>query len=84
MTMNFSLPTAWQSPPAEFSFVPFWFWNDDLSMPELLRQLNDFQAHGVEAFVIHPRVGLPRHLGWMSRPLLDHMRFAIEQAQARG
>ncbi|MAS32524.1 MAG: hypothetical protein CL610_00870 [Anaerolineaceae bacterium] len=79
-----NLPAEWQRPPAEFSLVPFWFWNDDLDDNELARQIDDFQAHGIDAFLIHPRVGLPRHLGWMSRPLLDKMRFAIEQAQARG
>lgn len=78
------LPQGWQNPGAEFSLAPFWFWNDDLDEAEIARQMADFQAHGVDAFVLHPRVGLPRHLGWMSRALLDKMRFAIEQAQARG
>ncbi len=81
---NFQLPQDWHQPPAEFSLAPFWFWNDDLSEAEIARQMADFQAHGVDAVVIHPRVGLPRHMGWMSRPLLDMIRFAIEQAQARG
>ena len=27
---------------------------------EIARQMAEFQAHGVDAFVIHPRVGLPR------------------------
>ena len=78
------LLAEWQHPPAEFSFAPFWFWNDELQASEIIRQLADFQAHGVDAFVIHPRVGLPRHQGWMSQALLDMMRLAIEQAEARG
>ncbi|MBN1965025.1 MAG: hypothetical protein JW910_10275, partial [Anaerolineae bacterium] len=78
------LPPGWLDPPAEFSLVPFWFWNDDLTQAEIARQMDGFQAHGVAAFVIHPRVGLPRQFGWMSRPLLDMMRFAIEQARQRG
>jgi hypothetical protein len=68
----------------EFSQVPFWFWNDQLSEAEILRQIDDFQAHGVHAFVIHPRAGLPKHLGWMSSELLGFMRFAIEEAASRG
>lgn len=80
---SFELPQGWHHPPAEYSLVPFWFWNDDLSQEEIVRQMADFQAHGVDAFVIHPRAGLPRRLGWMSRPLLDMMRFAIEEAQKR-
>jgi hypothetical protein len=68
----------------EFSQAPFWFWNDQLSEGEIVRQLDDFQAHGIQAFVIHPRAGLPRHLGWMSDELLRYMRFAIEEAARRG
>ncbi|MDE0838182.1 MAG: hypothetical protein OSB41_03920 [Kiritimatiellae bacterium] len=67
----------------EFSHAPFWFWNDALSEAEIARQLDDFQAHGVHAFVIHPRAGLPRSLGWMSDELLNYMRFAIEEAARR-
>ena len=52
------LPKQWHTPPPEFSQAPFWFWNDDLSEAELTRQLDDFQAHGVHAFTIHPRAGL--------------------------
>jgi len=68
----------------EFSQAPFWFWNDRLDKAEIVRQLDDFQAHGVHAFIIHPRAGLPRDLAWMSRGLLAYMRFAIEEAARRG
>ncbi|QPC82015.1 hypothetical protein G4Y79_20355 [Phototrophicus methaneseepsis] len=76
--------SMWQRPPAEFSLAPFWFWNDRLDEEELTRQLDAFQAHGVHAFVIHPRVGLPRDMGWMSPELLNKMRFVIEEAHKRG
>lgn len=82
--MTQALPSEWIRPPAEFSLAPFWFWNDELDETELSRQLDEFQSHGIDAFVIHPRLGLPEHLGWMSDGLLDKMRFVIEQAQARG
>jgi hypothetical protein len=82
--MMIQLPRDWLTPPAEFSLAPFWFWNDALTEAEIARQLDAFQAHGVDAFVLHPRVGLPRHMGWMSRALLDMMHFAIEHAQRRG
>lgn len=69
---------------AEFSHVPFWFWNDALSEEEIARQMADFQGHGVQAFVIHPRAGLPRDFGWMSPRLLHYMGFAIGEAARRG
>ena len=65
-------------PPREFSALPFWFWNDELTEAELLRQIADFEAHGVYGFVIHPRVGLPRDTGWMSDRLLHFVRLAVE------
>jgi len=77
------LPADWIDPAAEFSLCPFWFWNDALSKPEILRQMDDFRAHGIYGFVIHPRAGLPRTIGWMSKSMIDFMRFAIEQAAER-
>jgi len=70
----------WANPPREYSQAPFWFWNDDLSEQEIARQMDDFCAHGVYGFVIHPRAGLPRSIGWMSERMIHFMRFAIEQA----
>lgn len=77
------LPQEWLDPPSEFSQAPFWFWNDDLSEKELLRQMEDFRAHGVRGFVIHPRAGLPKSIGWMSERMIGFMRFAIERAAER-
>jgi hypothetical protein len=57
------------SPPHEFTLMPFWFWNDALDEAEILRQIADFEAHGVYGFVIHPRMGLPREIGWRSESL---------------
>lgn len=70
-------------PPREFSLCPFWFWNDALDEAEIGRQMDDFQAHGVHAFVIHPRVGLPRSIGWMSDAMGRFVRFAVEEAARR-
>src|SRR5512145_2110408 len=52
--------------PREYTVMPFWFWNDDLSEKEILRQIDDFEAHGVYGFVIHPRIGLSEEIGFMS------------------
>ena len=71
-------------PPREFTLVPLWFWNDVLTEEELVRQIEDFQNHGVYGFMIHPRVGLPRDIGWMSQRLLHFMHVVIEEAKQRG
>jgi len=80
---NVELPGGWIEPSPEFSLAPFWFWNDALNEKEIARQLDDFKAHGVYGFVIHPRAGLPRDIGWMSESMIKFMRFAIEQAAKR-
>ena len=77
------LPDGLVQPPREFSVMPFWFWNDALDEDEIVRQIRDFEAHGVYGFIIHPRVGLPRDLGWMSERLLGFYRVAIEEARRR-
>jgi hypothetical protein len=73
-------PAGWLETPVEFSLCPFWFWNDELSEKEIARQIKDFRAHGIYGFVIHPRAGLPKSIGWMSKNMIEFMRFAIEQA----
>lgn len=72
------------SPPREFSVMPFWFWNDALDEAEIIRQINDFKSKGVYGFVIHPRVGLPPELGWMSDHLLHFYEIAIQEAKRQG
>jgi hypothetical protein len=68
----------------EYGVMPFWFWNDDLDEAEIVRQIADFDRHGVGGFVIHPRVGLPRRLGWMSDALLRFYAVAVAEARRRG
>jgi hypothetical protein len=77
------LPGAFINPPAEFSVMPFWFWNDDLKEEELIRQIADFDAHGVSGFVIHPRIGLPKEMKWLSPEMIHFMRIAIAEASRR-
>lgn len=82
--MPTSLDRIISTAPKECGLFPFWFWNDRLDAQQLLDQLDAFERNGVYGFVIHPRVGLPRDQGWMSRSLLDFYRLVIEQADRRG
>lgn len=72
-----------KNPPREFSVMPFWFWNDELKDEELIRQMADFEAHGVFGFVIHPRIGLPQDTGWMSPKMIHAMKVALAEAERR-
>lgn len=70
-------------PPREFSLMPFWFWNDTLQADEILRQIKDFDEHGVYGFVIHPRMGLPASTKFLDEKMLGLMKLAIEEAEKR-
>ena len=78
------LKKAFLQPGDEFSPMPFWFWNDELTEEEILRQIHDFQEHGVAGFVIHPRKGLPNTIPYMSDRYMLFVRVAVEEADQRG
>lgn len=71
---------VFRDPPREYSLVPFWFLNDDLSEEELIRQINDFEAHGVYGFIPHPRIGLPRSIAFVSKEWFRILRICVDQA----
>ena len=77
------IPDQFIDPPREFSVMPFWFWNDTLKTDEILRQIKEFDEHGVYGFVIHPRMGLPADMKFLSPEMLGFMKVAIEEAGRR-
>ncbi|WP_143810248.1 hypothetical protein [Paenibacillus sp. MY03] len=61
-----TLRRQFENSPGEFAPIPFWFWNDELSQDEIIRQIHDFHAKEVGGFVIHPRMGFPRSIPYLS------------------
>ncbi len=70
-------------PSREFTLLPFWFWNDVLNEKELVRQIDEFEKHGVYGFTIHPRVGLPEDTGWLSDKMIHMMHVVLREAKQR-
>lgn len=68
------------NPPREFTSIPFWFLNGNLTHQEIVRQLRDFCSHGVYGVVLHPRMGLPEGLGYLSSEYFQYIRTAVETA----
>ncbi|MBP3571889.1 MAG: hypothetical protein J6M42_08015 [Clostridia bacterium] len=68
-------------PSAEFSPMPFWFWNDTLTEEEISRQMKAFQEKGVDGFVIHPRLGLDPEIPYMGERWLYFVRYAVGLAK---
>lgn len=79
-----SILEAFRAPDAEFSPFPFWFLNGDLNDRELERQLNDFLSKGIHAVVLHPRIGVPDSLRYLSDAFMDRMETIVSFAAAHG
>ena len=47
-----------QSPTKEYRGAPFWSWNDELEIPELLRQIRWMKENCIGGFFMHARGGL--------------------------
>ncbi len=71
-------------PADEYSPMPFWFWNDELTEEEITRQIEDFHAHGIAGFVIHPRKGLPGTIPYLSDRYMHFVRHGVEEAARLG
>ncbi len=80
----FELIEKLKVPDSEFTPIPFWFLNDKLDENELIRQIDDFHAKGVNAFVLHPRIGIPRDIPYMSEVFLAYIGVCIERAHSLG
>ena len=67
-------------PDREFTPIPFWFLNDELSDEEIVRQLTDFCDKGVYGVVLHPRIGIPESIPYLSDGFMHYIRVAVETA----
>lgn len=71
-------------PDTKYAPAPLWFLNGDLQESELARQLQDFAAHGVMGVVLHPRIGIPPSLGYLSDRMMALLTFAVQKAASLG
>lgn len=76
-----AIKQEFQNPSREYTPLPFWFWNDDLSKEELNRQILEFKEKGVDGFVIHPRMGLPKSIEYLSKTYFDFVTYAVQRAK---
>ena len=72
------------NPPHEFTAMPFWFLNGNLTDAELHRQLQDFVRHGIYGIVLHPRIGLPRRIRYLSPTFFHYITTAVRTASELG
>lgn len=79
-----ALQQQFLNPPEEFTPIPFWFWNDLLTKEEITRQINDFYDKGVMGFVLHPRIGIPEEIVYLSDYFMELVHTAVEEAKRLG
>lgn len=82
--MNEKLKREFTYPADEFSPMPFWFWNDMLDEEEIKRQIYDMHEKGVCGFVLHPRIGIPKDIPYLSDRFLSYVQCAVREAQKLG
>lgn len=78
------LKNSFLNPDNEFTPIPFWFWNDTLDKAEIKRQIMDFYDKGVMGFIIHPRIGIPEDIEYLSDRFMDYVKYAVELAADLG
>jgi hypothetical protein len=82
--MQESLKEEFLNPSSEYTPIPFWFWNDQLTNEELIKQIRDFYEKGVMGFVLHPRIGIPADIEYLSDRFMDFVITAVEEAAKLG
>ena len=73
-----------QNPQEEFTPIPFWFFNDKPDRKIIKQQLEDFIDKGVNALVLHPRIGIPEEIPYLSKAYFDAVRYVVETAAGLG
>lgn len=71
-------------PPNEFTQIPWWFWNDEITEDGIREQFADFRQQGVYGVTIHARMGLSRTIPYLGKRWFELVRFAVEEAARHG
>ncbi len=82
--MDNKLKKEFANPSDEFTPIPFWFWNDNLEEQEIIRQINNFKQKGIMGFFIHPRIGIPEHIEYLSDEFMELVKCAVQEAAKLG
>lgn len=71
-------------PDEEYSAIPFWFLNDKPDEAKLRADIISFKNQGLDAVILHPRIGLPKDMAYLSDEFFDMIGIAIDQAKKSG
>jgi hypothetical protein len=76
------LKALFSKPPAEYSTLPFFVWNGEVTEQDIDRTLADFRAQHVQGFFIHPRPGMITP--YLSARWFELIRYTVDRAKKLG
>lgn len=82
MEKNSQLIRELLQPGEEYTPIPFWFFNDTFDEERIKAQLKDYVEKGVNGFVLHPRIGIPQEIPYLSEEFFRAVRFIVETADS--
>lgn len=82
MEKNSQLIRELIQPGEEYTPIPFWFFNDTFDEERIKEQLKDYVEKGVNGFVLHPRIGVPQEMPYLSEEFFRAVRFIVETADS--
>ncbi len=75
-----TLVANFKNPPAEYSTVPFWVWNDEITKEKIYTQLMEFKSQSINRVIIHCRPGLITE--YLSNEWFELNDYALEKAKS--
>ncbi|HEX3326426.1 MAG TPA: glycosyl hydrolase [Actinomycetota bacterium] len=73
---------VYKSPNRDYGILPFWFLNGELDPDEMLYQLGELRAKGMQGVIFHGRYGL--EMPYVGDTYLERIRFGVEEANRLG
>jgi hypothetical protein len=70
-----------RDPPKPFRPIPFWSWNEDLTVEETRRQIAEMDRVGIGGYFMHARGGLQTE--YMGDDWMANIEAGIQQGEAR-
>ena len=71
-------------PDMEFTPIPFWFFNDAFEEEKVRRQMEDYVEKGVGGLVLHPRIGVPEDMPYLSDSYFRAVKYIVRTASELG
>jgi alpha-L-rhamnosidase len=73
---------VYKSPNRDYGILPFWFLNGELDPDEMLYQLGELRAKGMQGVIFHGRYGL--EMPYVGDTYLERVKFGVEEANRLG